>query len=133
MWLKSQLPLWEPLVPLAWLGPALFSRWCPLPFCVGNASFPWASLQPTPPRPHFPELSTVWTPSHPGRAQPGAGPEFLSSPIPPSSPHRLPYLRGARIHPAAQSTTLGDKTKSKPLLFHMGHCGPEMGARFSGS
>lgn len=89
----------------------------PLPCgkCIPPLGFPAAHT----PQATFPKLSTVWMPSRPCRARPGAGPEFLSSPIPPSL-HLLPCLRGAGIRPAAECGTWGTGPSLTPSCFRWG-------------
>lgn len=133
MWLKSQLPLWGPLAPSAWLGLDLFSWWYSLPFHVGNVSLPWAFLQPAPPRPHFlssAQLSTVWTPSCPFRAQPGAGPEFASPSFFPAS--LALHEKGWDLL-SSRMWNQGAGPSLPCLLFQMRCSGTGMGASLQGS
>lgn len=130
LWLKSQLLLWGPLAPSAWLGLALFSWWCPLPFYVGNVSLPWAFLQPAPPRPHYPSSAESRRLPIPSGLSLG---QRLSLPIPPSSSHLLPCLALVWNPLSSGMWSEGTGPSLTPVLFQMRRSGPEMGGSFSGS
>ena len=107
------------------LGPAGFCSvyllWCPLCFRVGNVSLPGAFLPLHPPGPHFPGLSSVWIP---GTADISLG-QGLRLPIPPSSLHPLPCLRGPGIHSATECGTRRTGSRPTPACFRGGTRGPE--------
>lgn len=78
----------------------------------------------------LPELSRVWTPSHPFGARPGAEPEFANPSFFLTSlalPKKVwnPLSSGMWSEGAGPSLT--------PVLFQMRRSGPETGGSFSGS
>lgn len=117
LWLKSQLPLWGPSGSLSLAGACSVFSVVPSPLPCGKCIPPLGFPATHTPQATFPELSTVWLPSRPCRARPGAGSEFLSSPNPPSSPRLLPCLRRVEIRPAGDCGTWGTGPSLTPSCF----------------